>query len=424
MVDYLKKVLYFPIAGYFRFFALIRYKRWKPETIVVTGSNGKTTLFNLLKSQIGDIGKYSKHANSSYGIPFDILDLHRKSLQPREWFFLFFLAPLRAFKTPPKYKYYVVEADCDRPYEGNFLASLLRPEVVLWLNTARTHGMNFDSLVSQKKFSTVEEAIAYEYGYFPEYCQNLAVINGDSDLQKEQLRRTKATVYQVTKDKSLQDYAVTEKGTAFRIDGESYTFPALLPEELFYSIAFCRKTMEYLGLTFDKSFKEFVLPPGRNNLFAGIKGITILDSSYNANLSSMTAVINMFDSYPAKVKWAVLGDMLEQGKGEQAEHEKLAGLIASKSFKRIILMGPRVSDYTYPALNGLISKDVKIEKFLNPNEVLSYLRENIQGSEAIVFKGARFLEGVVENLLSDKEDAKYLCRREKVWELRRKRFGL
>src|SRR5258708_18511528 len=109
MIAKLKRLLYFPIASYFRFFAAIHLRRWNPRIIVVTGSNGKTTLLHMLESQIGEKAKYSHHANSSYGIPFDILDLHRKSLLHSEWFGLLLKAPLLAFKKPPKERLYVVE---------------------------------------------------------------------------------------------------------------------------------------------------------------------------------------------------------------------------------------------------------------------------------------------------------------------------
>jgi len=55
---------------------------------------------------------------------------------------------------------------------------------------------------------------------------------------------------------------------------------------------------------------------------------------------------------------------------------------------------------------------------------LDYLKGNIEGGEIILFKGARFLEGVIENLLEDKGNVKYLARREKIWEIRRKKWGL
>src|SRR6266571_4886508 len=195
MIALLKRSLYFPIAYYFRFFAGIRLNKWKPRIIVVTGSNGKTTLLHLLESQIGNRAKYSHHANSAYGIPFDILDLHRKTLRKTEWIGLFFKAPFALFKELPKQKLYVVEADCDRPGEGKFLASLLRPEMVLWVSSSRTHSMNFE----HSSFPTVEEAIASEFGYFIQHCQKVAVVNGDFPHVLKQLHRTKTLVIKITK---------------------------------------------------------------------------------------------------------------------------------------------------------------------------------------------------------------------------------
>ena len=70
MLSRLKRLLYFPIASYFRFFAVLRLRRWNPRIVVVTGSNGKTTLLHMLEAQLGAKARYSHHANSSFGIPF------------------------------------------------------------------------------------------------------------------------------------------------------------------------------------------------------------------------------------------------------------------------------------------------------------------------------------------------------------------
>lgn len=409
MFQAVKKALYFPIAYYFRIFAQIQLFLWKPKIIVITGSNAKTTLLHLLESQIGNRAKYSHSANSSYGVPFDILGLNRKNLTLDEWPKIFLLAPFKAFKKPPKENLYIVEADCDRPHEGKFLSTLLNPEVTVWISSSKTHTMNFAS--------PVEENIAFEFGYFLEHTKRLAIINGDSALIKKQLSRTKAKIIQLSKKEHLQKYAVGKNYTEFKIDGTIYKFNFLLPEESFYQIMSTLKLMDYLKLPIDSSFTNFKLPPGRSSLFKGIKNTTLIDSSYNANLSSMTVILNMFDKVPLSNKWVVLGDMLEQGKEEQEEHEKLAAVIAKYNFKKIILMGPRISKYTYPKLKSAI-------KFETPKEVLDFLQTNIVGGETILFKGARFLEGVIEHLLEDKNDVSKLCRREKIWQIRRKQWGL
>jgi len=397
---------------------------------VITGSSGKTTLLDLIGSQLKKRVKYAYKANSSYGISFDILGLQRKTFLLYEWLGLFIKAPFASFKSLPKEKIYVVEVDCDRPGEGKFLGTLLKPNVTLWLNSSRTHSMNFDEAVKKRQFNSIEKAVAYEFGNLLAHTSELAIINGDSDLIDAELHRAKARIRKISKKGHLQEYQITPFGqTHFRINGKEYSFGYLLPEDTFYSIKMALELAEYLKVAPDYSFSEFTLGPGRSSVFKGVKDITIVDSSYNANLDSMRVILDMFNRIPVKTKWAVLGDMIEQGESEKDEHEKLAKLLINYNFDRVILMGPRMSRYTYPKLETLsphfspLGPQV-IEKFLNPTEVLKYLQANIQGEETILFKGARFLEGVVEHLLADKEDIKKLCRQEKVWKIRRRQWGL
>ncbi len=422
MIRTFKRVFFFPVAYYFSFFARIKLLIWRPRIIVVTGSNGKTGLLNLLESQIGEKAYYSHHANSSIGIPFNILGLRRHTLLLWEWPKLFLLAPFMVFSKPPKQKLYIVEVDCDRHPEGKFLANLLHPEVVLWLSVGRTHSMNFDYFVKTGKFPNVEKAIAYEFGFLIEKTSKLTIVNSDSDLITGELSRTKARIVKISK-KQLKKYTVSLSGTEFEIDKNKYSFTQILPEEFFYSIEFTLRLLEYLG--FDKRLftSKLILPPGRSNLFRGIKNIKIIDSTYNANLSSMKVILDLFEKIKSENKWAVIGDMLELGQEEKEEHEKLAVLLSKMDLKRVIFLGPRTGEHSFPKLRKL-KKDIIVEEFLSPKDILNYLQKNISGGELILFKGARFLEGVIENLLEDKNDVKYLTRREKVWEIRRKRWGL
>lgn len=417
----MKKVFYFYVASYFKFFAKLRLKRWSPRIIVVTGSNGKTTLLHMLEAQFGSKAKVSHHANSAYGVPFDILGLHRKSLKTSEWISLFLNAPLNLFTPLPKEKIYIVEADADRPHEGEFLAELLRPEVVLWVSIGRTHSMNFDQLVAGSKFETVEEAIALEYGYFLKYCQGLAVIDGDSVLQKAQSDRATAKVKAITKKECLKSYAVQKDGTTFVMKDGTYTFKGLLPEEIYLSIAMCQASVEHFGVEFDASFAKFTLPPGRGTLLNGKKHTILIDSSYNGNLGSIKAMLDMFEKYPAKRKWVVIGDMKELGKEEKEEHEALAKLLNAMDLERVILVGKIISKYTLP----LIKKDLHAPGFETAPQVLSYLQDHIKGNETILFKGSQsvFLEGIIEHLLNNPEEIAKLPRQERFWKEKRRQLG-
>lgn len=410
MISKIKQLLYFPIASYFRLFAQIQLALWKPKIIVVTGSNAKTTLLHLLESQIGNLAKYSHKANSAFGIPFDILRLRRQTFTIDEWPKLFLMAPINAFKQPLTQKIYIVEADCDRPKEGQFLSGLLNPDVTIWINISKSHSANFPN--------PVENNIAFEYGYFLEKAQELVIINGDSPLIKNQIKRTKAKVLEIS-NQELKKYQIKENSTEFSINNKNYVFSDLLPKESYYQIMATIKLTEFLKLTMDDQFSNFVMPPGRSSQFRGIKNTTLIDSSYNATPASMKAILQMFKQLPVKNKWLVLGDMVELGTQEKQEHEKLAEIISEVNADKIILIGPRLTKYTFPKL-----KKNDLQAFEGPKEALDYIKIALKGKEVLLFKGARFLEGIIEHLLLNKADISKLCRREKIWQQRRKEWGL
>ncbi len=420
MLSEFKKFFYFPVSYYFRFFAKIRLFLWNPYVIVATGSSGKTSLLHLLQSQIGDRAKYSHLANSTYGIPFDILGLKRENLEMFEWIGLVIKTPFAIFLPIPKQKIYIAEADCDRPGEGKYLATLLKPNITLWLGTGKTHTVNFDKQVTNGKAATSEDAVAYEFGYFLEYTKDFSVVNADSKLVEMQFTRTKAQIEKVTL-KKLDDYKVYKDRTIFKASGKVYEFKRLLPREFFYALSMTLLILEKLKIKPDLSFKNFSLPPGRSNILSGVKNTTIIDSTYNATPDGVSSVLNMFAKYPSGSKWLVLGDMIELGQEEGIEHEKLAEEIAKVKAQKVILVGPRLSKFTY---SKLITLKINAEKFTIPKDALLYIVKNLRGGETVLFKGAGFLEGIIEQLLLTKKDIAKLPRREKVWESRRKKFGL
>lgn len=156
--------------------------------------------------------------------------------------------------------------------------------------------------------------------------------------------------------------------------------------------------------------------------------MTIIDSSYNATIGGMEAMIALMRDYPASgEKWLVLGDMVEQGESETEEHTALARMIEAADPARVVLVGPRLRSVTLPILlsSGFAKRDNDmVASFLMPAEALEYLRRELRGGETVLFKGARFLEGVIEKLLADPEDARLLCRRENIWARRRKKWGV
>lgn len=424
MVTTLKRRLYFTLAAYFRIWASIKLHRWAPKIIVVTGSAGKTTLLHLIEAQLGKEAHYSHHANSAYGIPFDILGLEQIHQSRWDWFGLFIKAPFRALTPTYAQKMYVVEVDADRPKEAQFLANLLHPDITLWVSSLHTHTDKFDEVVGDGHFKRPEEAIAYEYGNLLAKTKEHVILNGDSKLVKLQVKRTKAGVEEVSLD-DLAKYSVSFTETTFEFNEKTYSVPGIQPRAVYYQIAFVDRLMTLLGKQPDVAYRAFIPPPGRTSVLKGVRGTTIIDSTYNnSNFDSLKTVVDMFDTLSADHKWLVLGDLLEQGKNEAREHAKIADLLVGKHFERVLLVGKRISQQTAPLLPDAFKQASRVGIFAHPAELRDYLLEQLKGGEAILFKGAGFLEGVIEVLLADQDDKAKLVRQDGMQQRRRKDFGL
>lgn len=413
MLKKIKNLLYFPLAAYFKFWAQIKLNRWQPKVIVITGSNGKTFLLHLLQSQIGNRAYYTHNANSSFGLSFSILGLHRSSFSLAEWPIFFLLSPFLAFGKPPSEKILVAEADCDRSKEGEFLSGLLKPDITLWQNVSLAHSEKFPGSPER-----ILERIAYEYGWFIERTKFLAVVNSDSPEIAQQLARTKAQTIKINK-KDLKKYEASLTGTAFVIGRNNYYLPFVLPEESFSALEMTRVVLDHLHLPFTTVFSRLTMAPGRSSLFKGIKKTMLLDSTYNNNLASCTSMLNMVNKLKQPT-WLIIGDLLELGETEKNEHQKLAHILKTINYEKLILVGRRTAAYTFPILKG--KEKNKIISFIKAKDALEYLKKELQEQKLLLIKGGGFLEKMVEELLQNKTDAKFLCRREAIWQKRREKF--
>lgn len=404
--------LYFLVAGYFAFWAGIMLRRWRPKMVVITGSTGKTTAFGLVEAQLGETAKYSHDANSAFGIPFDILGLKRSSFLWLEWLVFIIRAPFRAFSSPPREEVYVAECDTDRLHEGKFLAKLLRPSIVFWLNSTETHAEKF------KGKKGVGKAIAHDYGWFVEYAKELVVTDGDDQAIAGELGRARSGVVieRYSKQEMLLDYKILKDGTHFKLREFTAQLPTLTPKAVWLSIVFAHRLTEIFSHDFDPDFTNLKIAPGRSSLLAGIKDTVLVDSSYNSSLLAATVMMEMFANYPAKDKWLVIADILEAGTEEERVHRELGEAILKYKWQKVLLIGRRVARFTAPVLSGA---GVEPLAFVSTEEAYNYIYRQIKGGEAILFKGSQSLEMAVEALLEKKSDEKKLVRRGKVWDKKR-----
>ena len=420
LVAKLKQRFYFVAAKYFRYFANRAFKRWSPRVIAVTGSAGKTTMMMMLEHEIGDKAHYSHDANSAFGIPFDLLGLKGVRGSKLRWFWLILAAPLRGLFYRHKEKFYVVEIDGERPHEAEFLAKWLKPEVTIWVSIGLSHAVQFEKEVENGNFKDLGEAITAEFANLPQNTTKRVYIDADSKLMVEATLGIKAKVIPIKKTE-LKKYVVYPDSTNFTYGDTTFHFNHPEPRDIAFNLFVVRDLMDYLKLKFNPDFSGIKTAPGRSSYFKGVKGINIVDSSYNAHMISMTSVLDMVKSMHAETKWLVIGDIVDQGSLEEEEHIKLAKLISEVKPAKVILVGRRTKKYTAPELKRL---GVSAVATADPKKALEYIKNHLTGKETLIFKGSQYLEWIIEKLLANPEDAKKLCRREKAAVNRRKSWGL
>ena len=415
----LKKKLYLSVANYFKFWSNISLKRWNPRIIIVTGSAGKTTMLNLIESQLGAKAHYSHNANSAFGIAFDILGMRGITGSKLHWISLFLQTPFRAFVYSRKEKFYIVEADGERPHEAEWIAKWLRPEVSVWVTLGRSHAVFYEQEVAAGNFANVDDAIAHEFSTIPANTRKLVIIDGDNEKMLETTKNIEAKVVSVKKD-ALKSYEVYPDKAIFEFAKHKFVFHDPMPRDVTIQLVMLEKLMKYLNEPINYDLNDFRMPPARSNYLEGKKGIKIIDSSYNAHIISMTTVLDMVKVLHAPHKWLVIGDIIDQGRLEGEEHEKLAQLLLDTKVENIVLIGRRTKKYTYP----LLKNKTKVQSFDKPQQALKYLEKNLTGKETVIFKGSQYLEWIVEKLLAHPEDVSNLARQDEAHRRRRASWGL
>ena len=128
-------------------------------------------------------------------------------------------------------------------------------------------------------------------------------------------------------------------------------------------------------------------------------GAVLIDDTYNASPDSTMAALNLLDDLAGR-KVAVLGDMLELGRYEEAGHNKV-GMRASEVADEIVLVGTR----------SLMTRDAAIENgfpadmvhwFTDHRGATVYLRETLKSGDIALIKGSHSMH--MEKIVSALED--------------------
>ena len=268
-------------------------RRFNIPVIGITGSNGKTTVKEMVAAilrQAGTVHASPGNFNNHIGVPLTLLGIRSE------------------------HQFAVVEMGMNHPGEIDYLTRLAQPTVALITNAALAHLEGLGSLSE-----IVRAKAEIFHGLQP---GGTAVINADDRFAAYWIARTK--VFQTitfglnNRARVSGDASSTEEGqlVEVRLPDEAFEVKLGLLGRHNASNALAAASVGWAcGCSIDeiRAGLESVSPqPGRLQIRSGGRGASLIDDTYNANPASLRAAIRALSARPGR-KVLILGNMAELG---------------------------------------------------------------------------------------------------------------
>lgn len=358
--------------------------------IAVTGSNGKTTvtqmIASILRAYVGDDALFTQgNLNNDIGVPLTLFNLrthHRMA---------------------------VVELGMNHPGEIAYLAQLARPTVALVNNAQREH----------QEFMGTVEAVAYENGAVLQALppEGVAVFPADEDFtriwQVLSGQRTRCCFAMAANPEShlLADVhaavVIWQSGAwQFTLKTPEGTAPVRLHIAGRHNVknalaaSACALAAGVPLAAVAQGLAAFEPVKGRSRallLYTPTHEITLVDDTYNANPDSVRAAIDVLAELPAP-RLLVLGDMGEVGNQGAEFHAEVGAYAAERGIEALYTLG-ELCVHSAQAFGAA-------RHFQDMASLLLAVSAQVEGFHSVVVKGSRFMqmERVVQALLSRGED--------------------
>jgi UDP-N-acetylmuramoyl-tripeptide--D-alanyl-D-alanine ligase len=347
--------------------------KFKPFVIGITGSNGKTTTKELIKSILdsnyGTNKILATHANYNNDIGL----------------------PLTIFNLNSEHSHIVIEMGMNHPKEISYLANIAPPNFAVITNIGEAHIENFKN----------REAIANEKKDILRNlkAEGIAILPKDSEFFNflvKDLKNVKVLSFGMSKDADISCELLDHKKILIKTPKYDLEIKSKLLGHNNISNILAAVTCAYqlkINPTKIKEGIENITPiPSRLELKEGKKRAAIIDDTYNANPSSFLSAIEVLNEFPGK-KILVIGDMAELGENSRIYHQELSRSI--KETKIDITLG--LGKYTKEIITLLGRNN---SWFRSKDDLVKHLYACMKGSTILV-KGSRSMkmEEIVKKLI-------------------------
>jgi len=347
--------------------------KFKPFVIGITGSNGKTTTKELIKSIL----------DSNYGT--------NKILATQANYNNDIGLPLTIFNLNSEHSHIVLEMGMSHPKEISYLANIAPPNFAVITNIGEAHIENFKN----------REAIANEK---KDILRNLkaegtAILPKDSEFFNflvKDLKNVKVLSFGMRKDADISCELLDHKKILIKTPKYDLEIKSkLLGHNNILNIlaaVACAYQLKINPTKIKEGIENITPIPSRLELKEGKKRAAIIDDTYNANPSSFLSAIEVLNEFPGK-KILVIGDMAELGENSRIYHQELSRSI--KETKIDITLG--LGKYTKEIITLLGRNN---SWFRSKDDLVKHLYACMKGSTILV-KGSRSMkmEEIVKKLI-------------------------
>ena len=347
----------------------------------VTGSNGKTTvkemLASILRANSADDAVLATQGNLNNDIGL----------------------PLTLLKLRAAHRYAVIEMGMNHPGEISYLTRLAKPGVALINNALPAHLEGLGSV----------EAVAHAKGEIFEGLADdgTAIINIDDQfapLWKQLAAPRKVLTFGLdhTADVSA-DYRLHSDRCELVLKTPQGEAAVLLPAPGMHNVrnalaaTAAATAMGVLLSAIVGGLQQYGGVKGRLQRKTGLHGSTVIDDTYNANPASMRAAIDVLAACPGK-RVLVLGDMGELGEAAAEMHREIGTYAKQAQLDRLLVLGELSKEMAAGFGTGA-------QHFESPEALGEELNKQLTADTTVLVKGSRFMrmERVVALLLADTE---------------------
>lgn len=133
-----------------------------------------------------------------------------------------------------------------------------------------------------------------------------------------------------------------------------------------------------------QGISQFELTKKRMDVIELKNNITLIDGTYNASEDSMKSSIDVLATYSRR-KIAVLADMLELGEFSEQLHRSVGKYVAEKQIDVLVAVGREAK---FMSDSAALSGMAEIYYCNNNQEVVNYLKNNLQNDDVVLLKGS------------------------------------